>query len=65
MDDLPYWLALHKAPGVGPHGFAQLATQFSHIKQIFDSPERVNQTELSPARKKSLIHYLHSHDSFH
>ena len=62
MDDLPYWLALHKAPGIGTSSFNQLATQFSDIKQLFDTPEKVNQSELSSARKKSLIQYLHAPD---
>ncbi len=62
MDDLPYWLALHKAPNIGSLSFNQLLSQFSDIKTLFDSPEKVNQSELSPARKKSLINYLHSPD---
>lgn len=62
MDDLPYWLALHKAPGIGSLSLNQLAIQFTDIKQLFDSPEKINQSELSPARKKTLINYLHAPD---
>ncbi|MCU7837297.1 MAG: DNA-processing protein DprA [gamma proteobacterium symbiont of Taylorina sp.] len=62
MDDLSYWLALHKAPGIGSLSFNQLVEQFTDIKQLFDSPGVVNQSQLSAARKKSLIHYLQSPD---
>ena len=62
MDDLPYCLSLQKAPGIGSLSFNQLASQFSDIKQLFDSPEKINQSQLSAAKKKSLIQYLRSPD---
>jgi len=62
MDDLPYCLALHKAPGIGALSFNQLAAQFSDLKVLFDTPELVNQSHLSSIRKKSLIQYLHNPD---
>ena len=34
MDDLTYWLALHRAPGIG-------AATFSHLLSLFDSPRTV------------------------
>lgn len=58
MDDLSYWLALHKAPGIGPLTFSQLIEQFPNPKTLFDSPEAITRLDLSPARRSALQHYL-------
>lgn len=62
MDDLPYWLALHNASGIGNVSFNQLVEHFPNLKLLFDSPESVEQCDLTPARKKNLKKYLYAPD---
>ncbi|MCU7938027.1 MAG: DNA-processing protein DprA [gamma proteobacterium symbiont of Bathyaustriella thionipta] len=51
MDDLSYWLALHKAPGIGPATFSQLFEHFQKPETLFNSPEALNTLNLAPARR--------------
>ena len=62
MDDLSYWLALRKAPGVGSVIFSQIIDYFPNPKTLFDSPEAAEQLDLTPARRRSLQNYLQAPD---
>ena len=62
MDDLSYWLALHKAPGVGSVTFDQLIERFPNPKSLFDSPDLITQLDLTPARRQTLQNYLQAPD---
>ncbi|MEW5757635.1 MAG: DNA-processing protein DprA [Pseudomonadota bacterium] len=37
MDDLPYWLALHLAPGIGPVAIRHLIDTCGHPRRIFEA----------------------------
>ena len=54
MDDLPYWLALHKISGIGPQTLGLIFKQFTDPKVLFDSPGAIKQLDLTPARRKAL-----------
>lgn len=62
MDDLSFWLALHKTPGIGPLTFSQLIEHFPDPKALFDNPELVTRLDLTPARKQTLQTYLQDPD---
>ena len=51
MDDLSYWLALHKASGIGPATFNQLFEHFQKPDTLFNSPQALKQLDLAPARR--------------
>ncbi|MCU7799022.1 MAG: hypothetical protein KZQ70_02470, partial [gamma proteobacterium symbiont of Lucinoma myriamae] len=51
MDDLSYWLALHKASGIGPATFNQLFEHFPNPDVLLSSPEVLEELDLTPARK--------------
>ncbi|MCK5648018.1 MAG: DNA-processing protein DprA [Gammaproteobacteria bacterium] len=54
MDDLSYWLALHKASGIGPATFSQLFKHYSSPRLLFDSPETLTQLDLSPVQRNAV-----------
>ena len=62
MDDLFYWLALLRVPGIGPATFNQILEQFPNPKILFDSPDRLQQLNLTPARKKALEQAIQAPD---
>ncbi|MCN4144963.1 MAG: hypothetical protein LC437_08000 [Thiohalomonas sp.] len=51
MDDLSYWLALHKASGISPATFNQLFEHFPNPDILFNSPEALKALDLTPARR--------------
>lgn len=51
MDDLSYWLALHKAPGIGPAALTQLFEHFSKPGVLFSSVELLQQLDLTAAQR--------------
>ena len=54
MDDLSYWLALHKASGVGSATFSQLFKHYPKPKQLFDTPESIRELDLSPTQRTAV-----------
>jgi len=54
MDDLSYWLALHKGSGIGPAAFSQLFEHYPKPQQLFDSPETLRQLELTPVQRDAV-----------
>ena len=62
MDDLTYWLALLRVPGIGPATFNQILELFPNPKTLFDSPEAINQLNLTAARKNALEQALQTPD---
>lgn len=54
MDDLSYWLALHKASGIGPATFSQLFEHYASPALLFDSPESLQQLDLSASQKNAV-----------
>lgn len=46
-DDLPYWLALHRTPGIGPAAFQRLLSLFPSPRQLFDLPAAERQELLA------------------
>lgn len=54
MDDLSYWLALHKASGIGPATFNQLFEHFPNPDVLFNSPEALKELDLTPARRSAV-----------
>jgi DNA processing protein len=49
-DELPFWLALHRTPGVGPRLFQHLLTQFPSPSDLFALPPKARQ-QLQPLPK--------------
>jgi DNA processing protein len=62
MDDLFYWLALHHAPGIGPATFNLLLAHYPSLQELFESPDSIKNTPLSPSRQNVLIDYLKTSD---
>ena len=62
MDDLSYWLALHKASGIGPATFSQLFDHYPNPRLLFDTPEALQQLDLAPAQKSAVQKAIHKPD---
>lgn len=62
MDDLSYWLALHKASGIGPATFSLLFEHYSNPRRLFDSPETLKQLDLSPVQRNAVQQALQAPD---
>ncbi|WP_198262489.1 DNA-processing protein DprA [sulfur-oxidizing endosymbiont of Gigantopelta aegis] len=54
MDDLSYWLALHKTSGVGSATFNLLFEQYPKPAELFASPDSIQQLKLSPVQKRAV-----------
>lgn len=49
-DERRYWLALHRAPGVGPRTFYKLLERFAHAANLFHaSPAALDAASITPA----------------
>ncbi len=62
MDDLSYWLALHKAPGIGPATFNQLFEHYTAPHLIFNSPETLKQLNLTPVQRNAVLKAIQEPD---
>ncbi|MCW8932927.1 MAG: DNA-processing protein DprA [Gammaproteobacteria bacterium] len=62
MDDLSYWLALHKASGIGPATFSQLFEHFSKPQQLFDYPETLSELDLTSSQKNAVQQAIQNPD---
>ncbi len=62
MDDLSYWLALHKAPGIGAATFSRLFEHYTSPALLFESPESLQQLELDGRQKSAVLQALQEPD---
>ncbi len=62
MDDLSYWLALHKASGIGPATFNQIFTHFPKPDILFRSPEALKQLDLTPVQRNAVKEAIQNPD---
>lgn len=62
MDDLSYWLALHKASGVGPATFSKLFAHYPSPLQLFDNPDTLKQLDLSLVQRNAVQSALQEPD---
>jgi len=54
MDDLSYWLALHKASGIASGTLNQLIQHFPDPEELFHSADALKTLELTAVRRKAL-----------
>lgn len=62
MDDLSYWLALHKAPGIGPASFSLLFEHYHNPRILFESPETLKSLALSSVQRNAIQHAIQTPD---
>ncbi len=62
MDDLSYWLALHKASGIGTATFSQLFAHYTTPSLLFNSPETLKQLDLTPIQRSAVLKAIQEPD---
>jgi DNA processing protein len=60
--DLPYYIALAAAPGIGPVRFKLLLSHFKTAQAVWKAPEKILQRALTPSVFKQLIEFRKSFD---
>src|SRR3989337_1689057 len=61
-NDLPYYVALAAAPGIGPVRFKVLLQHFKSAEAIWEAPEKVISKILTPALFKQFVEFRKNFD---